>query len=70
MSKVDKVRMRFVPAAFKPILRRVARIAGVSTATALRHAVEQKALDGRTGFVVPDGKGGSAAYTPGGRDDR
>jgi hypothetical protein len=70
MSKVDRVRMRFVPAWFKPVIRRVARLAGVSTATALRCAIEQNALDGRTRFFVPDGNGGSAAFNPDGRNER
>jgi len=62
--------MRFVPAWFRPVIRRLGKLAGTSTAKALAAAIEQDALDGRKRIDVAGPQGLVATYDPEGRHGR
>jgi len=64
IAKPTRVALRLLPPHVKPILQRVARIAGVPIGEALRAASEQRALDGRTAFTVRGPGGIDATYIP------
>lgn len=67
-SKTDRVRMQFVAPWFRPVIRKLAKMAGVSTGRALRQAIQQKNLDGSKALTVSGDNGYSATYAPGGRE--